>query len=374
MWGCTELDYADEQDLLLLVVVHQSETIFASSSADNASDTRQCGAMSEPCISLNVALPHIIPSVYSNLLIDKSAEVTGEASACDVSIKSLDAEGARGSVVLNSSIGSKTKSLVSCSSRVKMEFLTFLFGSAFSSSHSSLLPLTDVNLWIADTIFAQEAYGGGSGIELNCLIVEMSGGRLTMSDCTFAGLCLSFSCLAAKGGQYCSFADLNVSEVNCGELFDFSNFYKPINAASLISSCIFDRSALILRDCKDSQWKKVQLKNEESKASLIVLSSDGSGGHSNVQYYHSEFDSISVLSGSLFSKECQDSDIEMNFFTISNAKLREECAVSVASNASTFHLKQSSFQNITRNSFGPCCLAASSSSLLVELENCTNQK
>ncbi|KAH7828654.1 uncharacterized protein MONOS_15854 [Monocercomonoides exilis] len=91
-----------------------SETIFASSSTSNASDIRQCGAMSKPCISLNSTLPHIIPSVFSNLLIDKSAEVTWEASACDVSIKSLDAEGARRNVVLNSSIGSKTKSLCSC--------------------------------------------------------------------------------------------------------------------------------------------------------------------------------------------------------------------------------------------------------------------
>ncbi|KAH7832746.1 uncharacterized protein MONOS_16007 [Monocercomonoides exilis] len=66
MWGCTAPDYADEQDLMLFVVVHQSETIFASSSAYNASDSRQCREMSEPCISLNVALPHVIPSVYSN--------------------------------------------------------------------------------------------------------------------------------------------------------------------------------------------------------------------------------------------------------------------------------------------------------------------
>ncbi|KAH7824021.1 uncharacterized protein MONOS_9267 [Monocercomonoides exilis] len=71
MWGCTAQDYSDEQDLLLLMVVYQSETIFASSSADNTSDSRQCGAVSAPCSSLNIALSHIIPSVYSNLLIDK---------------------------------------------------------------------------------------------------------------------------------------------------------------------------------------------------------------------------------------------------------------------------------------------------------------
>eukprot|EP00770_Monocercomonoides_exilis_P002022 MONOS_2007.1-p1 / transcript=MONOS_2007.1 / gene=MONOS_2007 / organism=Monocercomonoides_exilis_PA203 / gene_product=unspecified product / transcript_product=unspecified product / location=Mono_scaffold00038:183701-184575(+) / protein_length=205 / sequence_SO=supercontig / SO=protein_coding / is_pseudo=false len=44
----------------------------------------------------------------------------------------------------------------------------------------------------------------------------------------------------------------------------------------------------------------------------------------------------------------------MNSLAISNAKISEGCAVSVASNASTFQLKQSSYQNITRDSFGPC--------------------
>ncbi|KAH7826245.1 uncharacterized protein MONOS_7668 [Monocercomonoides exilis] len=166
MWGCTAPDYGDEQDLLLLVVVYQSETIFASSSSNNSSDSRQCGGISEPCISLNVALPHVIPSVYSNLLIDKSAEVTGEASAYDVSIEQLDPEGIGGDILMNLIIESKMGSLIS----------------AFSSPHLRLLSLADGNLSIADTIFAQEASGGNSGIELNCSIVEMSGGRLTISD------------------------------------------------------------------------------------------------------------------------------------------------------------------------------------------------
>ncbi|KAH7816427.1 uncharacterized protein MONOS_14061 [Monocercomonoides exilis] len=98
MWGCTAQDHADEQDLLLIGVVYRSETIFASSSYDNSSDSPQRGGISEPCISLNVALPHIIPSVYSNFLIDKSAVVSGEASVCDVTIKLLEQESVKGNI------------------------------------------------------------------------------------------------------------------------------------------------------------------------------------------------------------------------------------------------------------------------------------
>ncbi|KAH7819764.1 uncharacterized protein MONOS_4227 [Monocercomonoides exilis] len=207
----------------MLVVVDQGETIFVSSSTSNASDLRKCGEMSEPCIFLNATLPHIIPSVYSNLLIEEYALVPGEASTHGMTVKSLDAEGVRGYEMLNSSIGSKKSSLVLCSSRVKMESLSFLFRSAFSSSHCSLLFLTDGSLSIADTIFAQEASSGGSEIKLNSSIIEMSCGRLTMSDCTFAGVHLSSSCVEARGGQYCSFVDLNISEVNSAVLLEFSD-------------------------------------------------------------------------------------------------------------------------------------------------------
>ncbi|KAH7831712.1 uncharacterized protein MONOS_539 [Monocercomonoides exilis] len=201
MWGCTAQNYNDEQDLLLIVIECQSETIFASSSVDNASDTRQCGAMSEPCISLNVALLHIIPSVFSNLLIDKSAVVSKEASACDVSIKSLDAEGVRGNIVLNSSIRSK---------------------------------------------------------------------------------------------------------------------------ASILDSCLLNDTCV-------------------SRESLV-------------------------------SVECGDVNVEMNFLSISNTMIGDVCAVSMASNPSTFNLKQLSFINITLDSLSPIRLAVSSSPVLMELENCTNKK
>ncbi|KAH7820059.1 uncharacterized protein MONOS_5460 [Monocercomonoides exilis] len=167
--------------------------------------------------------------------------------------------------------------------------------------------------------------------------------------------------------------NLNISDMNSAVLLDFRNLESFSMQQVLISSCALEQSVLILHNCKDSQLQKVQVRNAENKASLIVFSSDGSGGHSNIQCYHSEFDSISVLSGSLLSVECADANVEMNFLDISNTKLREGCAVSVASNASTFQLTQSSFKNITRDSFGPCCLTSSSSSLLLELENCSNK-
>ncbi|KAH7824604.1 putative Protein tyrosine and serine/threonine kinase [Monocercomonoides exilis] len=374
IWGCTAQNYADEQDLLLLVIVYQSETIFASSSADNTSDSRQCGAINAPCSSLNIALSHIIPSVYSNLLVDEVSLVSGEISIHDVSIKSLEQERDRGTILLNRSIESRMNSLLTCASRVKIEFLKFMFVSAFSSPHPSLLSLTDGSLSIADALFSQDDSNDFSEMRLNCSIILVENGRLLINECTFASLRLGSPCVAAKGGQYCSFMNLNISDVNSDVLFDFRNLANLSMQQELISSCALEQSALILHNCKDSQLQKIQVRNVESNSSLIVFSSDGSGACSNIQCYHSEFDAISVLSGSLLSIECQDANVEMNNLSSTKIVLTNGCAVNLASANSSLSIRQSSFQNISRDSMGPCCLAASLSSPSLELENCSFRK
>ncbi|KAH7831248.1 putative Protein tyrosine and serine/threonine kinase [Monocercomonoides exilis] len=374
IWGCTAQNNADEQDLLLLVIVYQSETIFASSSADNTSDSRQCGAINAPCSSLNIALSHTIPSVYSNLLVDKVSLVSGEASIHDVSIKSLEQERDRGTILLNRSIESRMNSLLTCASRVKIEFLKFMFGSAFSSPHSSLLSLTDGSLSIADALFSQDVSSDYPEMRLNCSIILVENGRLLINECTFASLHLGSPCVAAKGGQYCSFVDLNISDVNSDILFDFRNLVNLSVQQVLISSCELEQSALILHNCKDSQLQKIQVRNVESNSSLIVFSSDGFGACLNIRCYHSEFDAISVLSGSLLSIECQDANVEMNNLSSIKTALANGCAVNIVSANSSLSIRQSSFQNISRDSMGPCCLAASLSSLLLELENCSCKK
>ncbi|KAH7818951.1 uncharacterized protein MONOS_4422 [Monocercomonoides exilis] len=273
MWECTAQDYADEQDLLLLVVVYRSETIFASSSSDNSSDSRQ-GSKRLRCLD--------------------------QVAGCGRRKRDYSAEHQH-----------------------------------WKQEEQSRFVLAESENGISHVFF----FVRGSKRRTILLIYE-----------------------------------LEYSDANSVVLLDFRNLVNISTQQVLISSCTLEQSTLILYNCKDSQLQKVQIRNAESKASLIVLSSDGSGGHSNVQYYHSEFDAISVLSGSLLSIECQDSDIQMNFLAISNTILGEGCAGSVASNASAFHLKQSSFQNITRDSLGPCCLAVSSSSFLLELENYSNKK
>ncbi|KAH7822185.1 uncharacterized protein MONOS_14696 [Monocercomonoides exilis] len=262
IWGCTAQNYADEQEILLLVIVYQSETIFASSSADNTSDS------------------------LHNLLVDEISLVSGEASIHDVWIKSLEQERDRGTVLLNRSIESRMNSLLTCASREKVELLTILFGNALSSPH------------LSKAVHIAVAY-----IQLQLSVIRPHSSQL--------------------------------QRLSAPEHSD---------------------------------------KRHSERSNMIVLSSDGSGGHSNIQGIHLEFVDTRISSESLVSVECQDSDVEMNFLAISNTALGDGCAVSVASNASTFRLKQSSYQNVARDSLILCCFASLTSSLLLELENCSDKK
>eukprot|EP00770_Monocercomonoides_exilis_P015802 MONOS_15753.1-p1 / transcript=MONOS_15753.1 / gene=MONOS_15753 / organism=Monocercomonoides_exilis_PA203 / gene_product=unspecified product / transcript_product=unspecified product / location=Mono_scaffold01343:2783-5728(+) / protein_length=981 / sequence_SO=supercontig / SO=protein_coding / is_pseudo=false len=249
-----------------------------------------------------------------------------------------------------------------------------MFGGAFSSPYSSLLSLTDGSLSITDALFSQDVSNDYPEKRLNCSIILVENGRLLINECTFASLHFGSPCVAAKGGQYCSFMNLNISDVNSDILFDFRNLVNLSMLQVLISSCELEQSALILHNCKDSQLQKIQVRNVESKTSLIVFSSDGFGACLNIQCYHSEFDAISVLSGSLLSIECQDANVEMNNLSSTKTVLTNGCAVNLVYANSSLSIRQSSFQNISRDSMGPCCMAASLSSPSLELENCSFRK
>ncbi|KAH7815508.1 uncharacterized protein MONOS_15491c2 [Monocercomonoides exilis] len=66
MWGVTTELFVGEEELLMMVMKYQSETIFVSSVADNHEDSKQCGEFNMRSESLNVGVTHIIPSLTRN--------------------------------------------------------------------------------------------------------------------------------------------------------------------------------------------------------------------------------------------------------------------------------------------------------------------
>ncbi|KAH7827216.1 uncharacterized protein MONOS_13237 [Monocercomonoides exilis] len=374
IWGCTDEHFENEEDLLLIVIVYQNEIVFVSSTAENNTDSRQCGAASGPCTSLNTGLNHVIPSVFSNLLIDKECAVSGEASLRDVTMKSMQQENEKGVIAMNAAIEKKSNHLLACSSRVAIEHLTFLFGNAFSSEHLCLLCVIDGNLSVTNALFTQEASSQNSDSLLNCSIIQLESGRLTINECCFASLHICSSCLTAIGGEYCSFSNTNITHVDAKRAMNLHNLTKLLIHQMHVAFCLFEDSSMILHDCRDCQIEKLQMNKVQSKANMIAFSSDRTDVKTSIRCYLLEFVNISVSAESLLFIACEDSSTEMSNLTFDGITLSNGCVVNAEFSSSKLILKQSLFSNITRNSVGPCCLSAESPSSQVAMEDCSFEK
>ncbi|KAH7828430.1 uncharacterized protein MONOS_4587 [Monocercomonoides exilis] len=183
MWGCETDSFVGEEDLLLRVEKYQSETIFVSSVADNHKDSKQCGEFNMPCESLNVGVQHIIPSLYSQMLITEETEIVGKCDARDVIIRSLQSPSAA-LVHLNSAITNEGN-LITISEKVRIERLKFNFGQSFLYSGNSIIHETNGQLSLSFVDFS--SIGQSENIEavtLNSTLLSIENGILHIDNCS----------------------------------------------------------------------------------------------------------------------------------------------------------------------------------------------
>ncbi|KAH7832687.1 uncharacterized protein MONOS_14659 [Monocercomonoides exilis] len=202
IWGCTTDSFLDEEDLLLRVVKYQSETIFVSMTADNHADSKQCGELDTPCHSLSFGVQHIIPSLYSQILILGQTEIVGECDVLDVTIRSLQSPSAA-MVYLNSTIANEGN-LITTSDNVRIERLKFNFGKLFSYSGNSIIHEACGQLSLSFVDFS--SVGQSESIEsivLNSTLLSIENGILHVDNC-------SISMFSFKKPSFL----LNVDEIN----------------------------------------------------------------------------------------------------------------------------------------------------------------
>ncbi|KAH7823139.1 uncharacterized protein MONOS_16174 [Monocercomonoides exilis] len=184
MWGCTTDSFVDEEDLLLRVMIYQSETIYVSSVADNHTDSKQCGEFNAPCRSLSFGVQHIIPSLYSQLLISEESVINRECDARDVIIRSLKSPSVA-LVYLNSTIGDDEGSLIRTSGNVRIERLKFNIGKVFSYSGSSIIHEANGQLSLSFVDFSSiEESNGIETIVLNSTLLSIESGILHVDNCS----------------------------------------------------------------------------------------------------------------------------------------------------------------------------------------------
>eukprot|EP00770_Monocercomonoides_exilis_P015040 MONOS_14986.1-p1 / transcript=MONOS_14986.1 / gene=MONOS_14986 / organism=Monocercomonoides_exilis_PA203 / gene_product=unspecified product / transcript_product=unspecified product / location=Mono_scaffold01120:7982-13758(+) / protein_length=1908 / sequence_SO=supercontig / SO=protein_coding / is_pseudo=false len=187
MWGCSTDSFVGEEDLLLRVMRFQSETIFVSSVADNRADSKQCGELDTPCHSFSFGVQHIIPSLYSQLLVLGQTEIVGKCDVLDVTIRSLQSPSAA-LVHLNSTITNEG-SVITTSENVRIESVKFNFGQLFSYSGSSIIHEASGQLSLSFVDFS--SVGQSESIEsivLNSTLLSIENGILHVDNCSISML------------------------------------------------------------------------------------------------------------------------------------------------------------------------------------------
>ncbi|KAH7832613.1 uncharacterized protein MONOS_11537 [Monocercomonoides exilis] len=187
IWGCTTDSFEGEEDLLLRVVKYQSETIFVSSVSEYHEDSKQCGELDTPCHSLSFGIQHIIPSLYSQLLILGQTEIVGKCDVLDVTIRSLQSPSAA-LVYLNSTMANEG-SLITTSEKVRIESVKFNFGQSFSYSGNSIIHESSGQLSLSFVDFS--SVGQSESIEsvaLNSTLLSIENGILHVDNCSISML------------------------------------------------------------------------------------------------------------------------------------------------------------------------------------------
>ncbi|KAH7816514.1 uncharacterized protein MONOS_10987 [Monocercomonoides exilis] len=201
IWGCTTDSFVGEEDLLLRVVKYQSETIFVSSVADNHTDSKQCGEFSMPCQSLNIGIQHIIPSLYSQLLISEETIINGECEAKDVIIRSLQSP-STALFHLNSTITGDSGNLITTTENIRIERLKFNFGKSFSYSGNSIIHETSGQLSLSSVDFS--SVGESENVEsvvLNSTLLSIENGILHVDNCSITKLSFKKSSFLLNGDE-----------------------------------------------------------------------------------------------------------------------------------------------------------------------------
>ncbi|KAH7832723.1 uncharacterized protein MONOS_15260 [Monocercomonoides exilis] len=227
MWGCTTDSFVGEEDLLLRVMRYQSETIFVSSVSENAADNKQCGEFNTPCHSLSFGVQHIIPSLYSQMLILGQTEIVGECDVLDVTIRSLQSPSAA-LVYLNSTITNEG-SLITTSENVRIERLKFNFGQSFSYSGCSIIQEANGQLSLSFVDFS--SVGKSESIELvglNSTLLNIENGILHVDNCSISMLSFKKPSFLLNGDE------INFTNVKLEQIESITNVFEIGQCGSVV--------------------------------------------------------------------------------------------------------------------------------------------
>ncbi|KAH7825773.1 uncharacterized protein MONOS_14320 [Monocercomonoides exilis] len=250
IWGCTSDMYLDEEDLLKRIVKYQSETVFVSSAGDNHEDSKQCGGLDGPCSTLSEGLLHVIPSLFSQLLISSRTAILSRCNVLNVTIRSLESP-SPAQVFLNSTIPCGS-SIITTSEKVRIESLSFSVGSSFSFSGGSLISETNGQLYLSSVLFASEVPSNSiHPIAFNSALLSVESGLLLIDNCTVLEISFEQPVFRLTGSSKVSLAKVDVKQVELSSnLFEVGECVSVVIDDAAVDG-VKSRNGSVISICED---------------------------------------------------------------------------------------------------------------------------
>ncbi|KAH7816003.1 uncharacterized protein MONOS_10341 [Monocercomonoides exilis] len=124
----------DIVNLLPQIICYEAETIFTSSTHENASDEEKCGSLKLPCKTMDVASTHVNHTTLGRLLIIGNASIGRSSQLINTEISSFSDENSY--FIFNNTM--ITTNVLTCSENVVFSSLYFLFDSCKLQNDESI--------------------------------------------------------------------------------------------------------------------------------------------------------------------------------------------------------------------------------------------
>ncbi|KAH7822672.1 uncharacterized protein MONOS_10737 [Monocercomonoides exilis] len=195
-------------DLIPLITFYYSSQVFV---CVNGSDSRQCGAQSNPCESIGNAVQHIERSVVNTILIDGEGMMGEGCVIGDVRMVSIRREKATIHFCGKMEGRGEERSVMVFVNECVVERCQFVFGEGFEGVEESVLKENDGRLEISECIFSSSTMD----LVMKNMILDVESGEVKMSETLFSGIHSAVPLLSFCGESCVSIAETRISNIEC---------------------------------------------------------------------------------------------------------------------------------------------------------------
>eukprot|EP00770_Monocercomonoides_exilis_P009411 MONOS_9366.1-p1 / transcript=MONOS_9366.1 / gene=MONOS_9366 / organism=Monocercomonoides_exilis_PA203 / gene_product=unspecified product / transcript_product=unspecified product / location=Mono_scaffold00384:22396-30918(+) / protein_length=2841 / sequence_SO=supercontig / SO=protein_coding / is_pseudo=false len=226
-------------DLIPLITFYYSAQVFVSG---RGSDSRQCGAQSNPCSSIDCGVEHIQEGVMNAILIDGEGFVRKECVIGDLVVNSL--KKTQGIVRLNSKIekSGEKDCVMEFVNECSVERCSFQFEDGFESTHNYLMKVKNGSMEIQKCEF----FFSSDELKLNSSIVSVESGELKIFDSTFRDIHSTRTVLSFHGESEVTIDETSILNIKCeGDIVSIGGKAKVemkemgvVNVTLLLEGCV----------------------------------------------------------------------------------------------------------------------------------------